>query len=92
MIFCISGICPVFGLGLGLGLSLGLGVDFCCCSVLGLGHGPFLLGCVVDVSCSSSVGLGRLLLGSICFLSSVVMLLLLSLASLVRPQCCSGSL
>ena len=37
------------------------------------------------------MGLGRLLLGSICF-SSVALLLPLSLASLVPLQCCSGSL
>ena len=53
------------GLGLGPGLSLGLGVGLCCCSILELGHGPVFLGCVVGVSCSSSVSLDRPLLCSV---------------------------
>ena len=81
---CAAGLGP--GRGLGPGLSLGLGAGFCCFSILELGHGPvFLPGCV-DVSRSSSLSLGRLLLCSIPPPSVAIFLPLLSLASLVLSQ------
>ena len=79
------------GLGLGHGMSLGLGVGCFCCSILELGHGP-VFSSWMCCCCSLFFVFESWSASSLFhFPPSVVIFLLLSLASLVLPQCCFRS-